>query len=63
MGLESLALAHGDFGVLPPLAHLAELVVYGDADVDVGIAVQRNPGLRVTRPDEPYFPPFGPGDV
>ncbi|MEU4701050.1 hypothetical protein [Nonomuraea dietziae] len=61
VGLEALTLAHGDFGVLPPLDHLAELVLY--ADVDIDIAAAQNPGLRVTVLDEPYFPPFGPDDV
>ncbi|GAA3828068.1 hypothetical protein GCM10022226_56030 [Sphaerisporangium flaviroseum] len=61
VGLRSLALAHGDFGSLPPLAHLTELVLY--AEVDVDIAAAWTPGLRVTRLNEPYFPPFGPDDV
>ncbi|MET8161156.1 hypothetical protein ABZT47_32775 [Sphaerisporangium sp. NPDC005289] len=61
VGLRSLALAHGDFGSLPPLDHLAELVLYAEADVD--IAAARTPYLRVIRLNEPYFPPFGPDDV
>lgn len=60
-GLRSLALAHGDFGSLPPLDHLTELVLH--ADVDVDIAAARTPYLRVIRLSEPYFPPFGPNDV
>ncbi|WP_176993413.1 hypothetical protein [Nonomuraea jiangxiensis] len=51
----------GDFGVLPPLRDLAELVLYADVDVDITAA--RNDGLRVTHLDQPYFPPFGPDDV
>lgn len=61
VGLKSLTLAHGDFGSLPPLDHLTELVLY--AEVDIDIAAARNPGLRVTRINEPYLPPFGPDDV
>ncbi|MFC7328266.1 hypothetical protein [Marinactinospora rubrisoli] len=60
-GLESLTLAHGDFGTLPRLPGLTELVRYAEADVDV--AAGRLPGLRVVRIDEPYLPPFGPEDV
>ncbi|MFC7650031.1 hypothetical protein ACFQX6_64125 [Streptosporangium lutulentum] len=61
VGLTSLALAHGDFGSLPPLDHLTELVLHAEVDVDLTAA--RTPGLRVTRLSEPYFPPFGLDDV
>ncbi|GAA2095895.1 hypothetical protein [Actinomadura alba] len=60
-GLVSLTLAHGDFGSLPPLAHLTELVLYAEAELD-HTAVRGAPALQVINIDEPYFPPFGPGD-
>jgi hypothetical protein len=60
-GLVSLTLAHGDFGSLPPLAHLTELVLYAEARIDY-TAVCGNPGLQVTDVDQPYFPPFGPDE-
>lgn len=60
VGLKSLTLAHGDFGPLPPLEHLTELILH--ADVDVKLA-ECGPGLRVIDVDEPYVPPFGPNDV
>ncbi|RKS79810.1 hypothetical protein BZB76_1289 [Actinomadura pelletieri DSM 43383] len=58
-GLRSLTLAHGDFGELPALDRLMELTIYAEVTVDTA----RNPGLRVVRRDEMYFPPFGPDDV
>jgi len=60
-GLESLTLAHGDFGQLPPLEHLTELVLYAEGDVN--LSAKRHPRLRVTRHDEIYLAPFGPDDV
>ncbi|MES9539914.1 hypothetical protein [Actinomadura sp. NPDC000600] len=60
-GLESLTLAHGDFGPLPPLEGLTELVLYAEGEADLSTA--RNPGLRVVRHDAIYLPPFGPDDV
>lgn len=61
VGLESLVLAHGDFGSLQHLDHFTALVLHAEADID--IAAARILGLRVIRSDEPYLPPFGPGDV
>lgn len=58
-GLESLTLAYGDFGTLPRLDRLAELVLHADTEVEV----PETPGLRVIRLDEPYLPPFGPDEV
>lgn len=60
VGLESLTLAHGDFGPLPPLDRLAEVVLYAEGEVDLSAA---RPGLRVVRRDEIYLPPFGPDEV
>ncbi|WP_141584453.1 hypothetical protein [Actinomadura sp. WMMA1423] len=56
VGLESLTLAHGDFGPLPRLERLAEVVLYAEGEVDLSAAL--NPGLRIVRRDEIYFPPF-----
>lgn len=61
VGLRSLTLAHGDFGVLPRLHGLAELVLYSQVSVD--FTALAGPGLRVRRVEEPYWPPFGPEDV
>lgn len=61
VGLESLTLAHGDFGRLPALEHLTEVVLYAEGEVDLSAAP--HPGLRVTRHDETYHPPFGPDEV
>lgn len=58
-GLESLTLAHGAFGRLPPLEHLTELVLYAQTDVEI---TAHRPGLRVVRRDEPYLPPFEAGE-
>jgi hypothetical protein len=55
--LASLTLAYGDFGVLPALETLTDLVLHEQADVDV---VER-PGLRVRRAGH-YWPPFEPAD-
>ncbi|MBC6457027.1 hypothetical protein [Actinomadura sp. HBU206391] len=60
-GLESLTLAHGDFGALPPLAGLTELVMYAEVELDL-TAVRGYPGLQMINVDEPYFPPFGPDE-
>ncbi|TDE19123.1 hypothetical protein [Actinomadura sp. 6K520] len=61
VGLESLTLAHGDFGLLPPLEHLTDVVLYAEGTVELSAA--QHPRLRVTRHDEVYLAPFGPDDV
>lgn len=61
VGLESLTLAHGDFGTLPPLPRLTEVVLYAEGEVDLSAA--GHPGLSVIRRDEIYFPPFRPDEV
>ncbi|MFD0360008.1 hypothetical protein ACFQZZ_00905 [Nocardia sp. GCM10030253] len=61
-GLKSLTLAYGTFGPLPPLDNLTDLTIHTQVDIDL-TAVQRNPGLRITRTETDYFPPFGPDDV
>ncbi|XRQ10010.1 hypothetical protein ACN3XK_03625 [Actinomadura welshii] len=61
VGLESLTLAHGDFGRLPPLEDLTNLVLYAEGHVELSAA--QHPHLWVACHDEIYVPPFGPDDV
>lgn len=62
-GLESLTLdLHGESVTLPPLSGLRELTLYSDTSVDDS-TFRANPGLRVNRIEESFWPPFGPDDV
>lgn len=61
VGLRSLTLTHGDFGALPRLDGVAELVLYDQVTVDD--AALARPGPRVRRAEGPYWPPFGPHEV